>query len=251
MQAILAWQIIVPVLVLVATVLGLIALASRYGLWDPDLMKDTIVWAVGIVIVATFRTVTSRNKEVALRGFLLDSVQLILIIEFVLDAYTLALWLEILLVFFGSVLVCLLAVAESRREFSRLVPIFRAMLSILGLAMLAYAIRQFQLHVADLSNIEAWRELVVFPILSFLMLPVLYALALSVEYQEVLIRLPFFVPESERRRSVRRAIFRTCNVRLARIARLRGAFWTRLQETESEAEAKSVVRDFAGMREDE
>ncbi len=98
MAAALKWKILVPVgliaLYTTATVSGL----NAVGFWTQALFKDTVLWFLISGLAFAFELVTEGGGEGILKRAVTGSVKIVIVIEFLVGAYTFPLPVELILV---------------------------------------------------------------------------------------------------------------------------------------------------------
>ena len=125
------WKILVPVLGFVFWVLAMLLLAARLGIWNASLWKATLLWLLlsGFGLFGKFPDAIDQPKFA--RRTIAQILGVFLVIEFVANFASFALWIEIpvqMLAFvFGIV-----AVAAREPEHARIAKLANGYLALLG-----------------------------------------------------------------------------------------------------------------------
>lgn len=201
-----------------ATVVGL----SEIGFWKTFLLKDTILWFClsGVAMVMTH--VTAGTSECIFRRIARDSVQVVLVLEFLVNAYTFPLWVELLLMPFMTLVVAVDTLARTREEYTPVLPITSGLQTVVGLSILVAAIRKAVTDHANFLGLDALRELLLGPVLSLLFTPFIYLTLLLAGYEQVFLMVNLG-PEKTAclRRYARRRLIAYAQLSLRRVNDLR------------------------------
>src|SRR5450759_2624374 len=134
------WKILLIVLAMLLYV-GL-EIFCLYGVrfWDASLLKDTILWTLGVAFVLLVNSGTPTQDEHYFRKVLLDNVKMVALLEFIVNLYTFNFWVEIILVpvlfLFGGIS----AVAASDKKYLAAKKLFDFVITVFGLYLLGFTI---------------------------------------------------------------------------------------------------------------
>ncbi len=190
-----------------------VGLLSLVGYWQTSMIAPTIAWFVGTAIVGTF----SMEGVGELRSLILRVIAATALIEFVANAYTFPLLVEVIVVPFVIVVVTLTSFSELRPEFV----ILRRPLNLLCVALLVGTITPTVVYVAhhlgELASAERDREFLLPLILTAALAPYLYCLRMTVVWQTALAMLRSGIEDPDLLKAARLAMARSCRVSLTRI----------------------------------
>lgn len=81
-------KILTPMLLMAVYTIGIVYILSQINIWDTSLVKDTIYWLffTGIVLMSNF--ITSREAQNLFRKTLIESLKIVMIIEFIVLIHT-------------------------------------------------------------------------------------------------------------------------------------------------------------------
>jgi hypothetical protein len=216
-----ARQPLVRVLLTCTTVIAVVAtgLLALLGYWQPSMLATTVAWFLGTAIVGTF----SMGGVGELRDLILRVVAATALIEFVANAYTFPLLVELFVVAFVIAVVTLASFSELRPEFA----ILRRPFSVLCVALLVGTIRPTVVYVAhhlgELASAERTREFLLPLILTVALAPYLYCVRMTVVWQTALAMLGSEMADRpELLKAARRTMVRSCRLSLRRSFKMEG-----------------------------
>jgi hypothetical protein len=237
-----AGQPLVRVLLTCTTVIAVAAtgLLAVVGYWRTSMLAPTIAWFVGSAVVGTF----SMQGIGELRTLILRVIAATALIEFVANAYTFPLPVELIVVPFVIVVVTLTSFSELRPEFA----ILRRPLNLLCVALLVGTITPTIIYVAhhlgELASAERGREFLLPLILTVALVPYLYCLRMTVVWQTALAMLRSGIESPELLKKARLAMARCCRLSLTRVKIFEPRFRWMLCYATSEEDIERAVGAF-------
>jgi hypothetical protein len=187
-------KVFLPAFLLFVYVIVTVAGLKAVGVWRSDLIKDTIVWFCfsGIAMLARF--VTADRPGNAFRETMIDSIKVVILVEFLINTYTFPLAVELILVPLLTLIAMLDAVASMKKEYTAVAKVLKGIQMVLGLTILAAAARQALADWHNLDSLDTLRSVALAPILSVFMLPFMYLLLVYSKYETIFVRLNFGTP---------------------------------------------------------
>ncbi|HEY4809598.1 MAG TPA: hypothetical protein VIH71_00945 [Solirubrobacteraceae bacterium] len=211
------------------------------GYWRTPMIPATVAWFAGTAIVGTFGT----GDVSELRRLVARTVALTAVVEFISDAYTLPLPVELILVPMVVVLVMLASFADLRPEFAITRKPFKVLIVALFVGMLTPTIVYVVQHLGQLASAERAREFLLPLVLTLALIPYLYLIRIVIAWQTALSMLTSSMQDRPLLLSTaRRALIRSCHVSLPRIQLFEPEFRWRLATATSEEDIQSTMRDF-------
>jgi len=201
-----------------AAVVGILA---AVGFWEATLLKDTIFWFVFSGFALAFRVAVATDTGLALSKALRDALRVVVVLEFLTNAYTLSLVGELLLVP-GLVFLGLLdAVARMDQKHARVARLTGTLLAAAGFAIVGYAISSALSDGSHLWTVASLKLLLIAPVLSICFVPYLYLVVLfMVRDRLYCLLLPALDARSDVARYARRRIRYFTGLDLRRARRL-------------------------------
>lgn len=158
---------------------GLVLLAWWLGVWHTTALKETVYWffGTGVVLVGQAITASPRDPAFARRVFH-KVVSVTVLIEFAANLYAFPLGVELVLVFLASLFVLMQAAAPAIPTMLPSVRTFvgRGIVGI-GLVYLIYFLVRVFTDLDSFVTREHAEELLVGPVLTVSIIPVLYGLS--------------------------------------------------------------------------
>ena len=164
-------------------------LLAVFHLWTPSLLKDTILWFCASAVVLMVRFVTSRNADNMFKKVVIESITIVIVLEFLVNTYTFPLPVELIMVPELALLGGLAAFADSDERYRQVGGCIKGAQGLVGLTILAVALVRAVSDLNTLGTLETFRSIALPPLLSLLFIPCLYGLVLASKYELVVLRL--------------------------------------------------------------
>jgi hypothetical protein len=235
-----------PFVAILLAVTTLLAAAITIGLawsgyWRASMIPTTVAWFVGTAIVGAF----SMGGVSELRRLAVRTVALTAVVEFVSNAYTFPLPVEMLLVPTVVILVTLASFADRRPEFANTRMPFKVLCVVLFVGTLTPTFIYLVQHAGLLASADRAREFLLPLILTVAFLPYFYLVQMVVAWQTALSMLEDQMEERPLLlKAARRALIRSCHASLPRIQLFEPEFRWRLAAATSEEDIRRTMRDF-------
>ncbi|MXY90257.1 MAG: hypothetical protein F4Y89_06920 [Gammaproteobacteria bacterium] len=238
------WQILVPLLAMLAWV-GLELLAGlQTGLWNPALSKGTILWTLGSAGVLLFNCTRIDAIEHFLRRTIGATVGVAVFIEFFVNLYSMSLPVELLVQSVTFVLLLIITLAGQKPEFKSAKKFSELFLVGIVLAVFIHAARQIYV---DWNELDARQLLLEFALPIWLtvgLLPFLYAFNIFLVYDRAFRQIDWKAGNWGSRWQSRLALLSTLRFRAGTV-RLFTQYWSgKLSEAQSFSAARRVVTEF-------
>lgn len=236
-------KILVYMCVLAMYVTASVALLSTVSLWNTSLLKDTILWFCFGAVAMTFNAITAGEAGNVFRKILVDSIKIIILIEFLVNTYTFSLGAELLIVPILAVITMLDVVANSDRKFSVVARLTGALQVIMGLTILAFAASRAAHDFRSLQNLDTVRSIILSPLLSILLSPLVYMMVLTSKYELVFVRLNLGVEKDKGlKRYARRRILMHAGLSLRKLHRILSTHACDLMDVETKADVDGLLQ---------
>jgi hypothetical protein len=166
---------------------------ARLGLWDFSLLKGSLIWFFSVAVFSLFQVNKFSESPHKLKGLVADSFKLVVVIEYLVGAYTFHIAVELVLLPLIVLLSALVAFAETKPEYEPVHRFLNAVLVIVGAAILGSVMYLLVKDFEQLANRQAASDFVLPVILSALYTPFIAFMAVYSTYQTVLIRLRYSI----------------------------------------------------------
>lgn len=189
LRAFLNPKILVCVGAMLGYTAGGIAILSALGFWHVDMVKDTVIWFCfsGFVMVMDFET--SKDNDPVFKTILIDNLKVLILIEFIINTYTMPLIAELVFVPFVTLLVMMDAFAKTDKEYDSVARLTGCIIPVIGFLIFGYAIWAAISAFRNLGTLDTVRSVAFPPLMSLLFAPFVYFLVLATTYENTFIRL--------------------------------------------------------------
>jgi len=236
-------KIALPIALFGAYIGGVTLIAWKFGLWDTDLVKDTIIWTLGPAFVLFFN-LTRVGEQDFLRRTIRHALTLAIVLEFIVNLYSFSLPVEMVIVPFTTFVALMAVVAGTKTEYSQVGRFLKWVLAIIGFGLLGHALDLVVRGWATLDKSGALRELILPVWLTLAIVPIIYVFGLLSVYERIFVRLPFVIQEPGERRRAKLALVLTLHFRAGSLAQFGGEWQHRLTEAHSFKDARATLKAF-------
>jgi hypothetical protein len=235
--------IAIPLVLMIGYVCLSVFILHSLGVWTRSDAKDTILWLLGFALITFFETSAVSRDPSRFKTIVVELFGMAVVLEFVLNFFVMPLWSELLLVPFLTLLGMLLVFAERRHEYGRLVRPLKAVSTIVGFGILAFAVFQMATRFGEFWNLATLRQFILPLALSLLFLLFIYSMSVYIAYDTVLRLLQWRVSDNRVRSYARRRTFVLCKAKLSSLAA-----WARVVNRARFADMESVDAAVAAFR---
>lgn len=207
-KAALAWKIVLCVPMMAAYVAMVVLALRSVGFWNTGNLKVTVLWSLTAALAMVFDVGSVADDERYFQKASRDGFKVSVVLEFVVNLYVLSLPLELILVPTGTILACMLVIAESKDEFKPIRALLNTVLALIGLGLLAYVAHRVYTDFQSFAQLSTLTEFLLPILLTVLFLPFLYILATVVSYENLFVRLQFLMNDPELRSFTRGQLLR-------------------------------------------
>lgn len=174
-------------------VIAMIYGLSRMGLWDASQLKGSLIWYFSVAAFSLFRVNDFSESPHKLKGLVADSFKLVVVIEYLIGAYTFHFAVEFVLTPLVVFLSAMVAYSEARPKYAAVHKILNVVLAVIGTAILGSVIYLLIHDFHQVTNRQAASDFSLPIILSALYTPFMAFMAIYSTYQTVLIRLRYSI----------------------------------------------------------
>jgi hypothetical protein len=227
---------------LVYLVVGL-AIAEYLGIWETFLLKDTIIWALFSGFGLVMATNEALRNDGHFRDILRKAVGLVVLVEFLVNSHNFPIAGELILIPTLFILGALRVAAAAKPE---LEPTKKALDFILavGLGLISIAVVSAVTSDNFFSG-NTLKEFLLPPLMTILLLPFLYMLALYIAYELLFVRTNHAIDDHRFRRRIKLSAIRKCHLSLARIKRFSTHTARHLRKTSSPEEMDQILSSYS------
>jgi hypothetical protein len=189
LRAAVRWKLLVLFMVLIAYTTCVVHVLHAIRFWSLDLLKDTIIWFLLSGVALAFSGVQSDSAPGIWRRVLRDQLKAIVLVEYIVNTYTFALWIELLVIPVLTCVALLDVIARTDAKYAVVAKLTGVLQAFFGLTVMAFAIHQAVSGQESFSAAGALREIALVPLLSVLLLPITHVFFLVSAYEQLFLRL--------------------------------------------------------------
>lgn len=209
-------QIGTTLLMLTVYVSATLLLLKNLGIWDFTLLKDTVFWYVSVALVLFFSINKAKDTHF-FKDIVKESFKWTIALEFFVNFYTFSLLTELILMPVILFLSMTFAYSQTDKKYEQVNKLLTNIFAIIGLTFLAYVTYKTFYNYQDFFTIHTLFSFLLPPILTVLLIPFLYLLALYMNYEALFIRVDFITNDNDKKQSLKREIFLLANLNLNRL----------------------------------
>ena len=220
-KILLRWKLLLPLVGMFVYTGVWVLLLTKAGLWQWSQLKDTLLWALGSAGVLLFRANEAGDNEKFFLKAVRENIGVAALLEFVLNLYTFALWIEMVLIPFVGLLGLVEAYTRIRRDkdLDRVHRFVSGLLGFIGFVILALTLREVIHHWSSLATLQTLADYLLPFVLTVGLLPYIYVFALLIQYETLFVRVDILTEDKALSRYVKWKIFLACNLHLCRLHR--------------------------------
>lgn len=235
-------KIMILVALMLTYTVALVLILRHAALWTTAQMTATIFWTVSVAFVALMNVATITEDEHYFKKSALEQIQLLAVFEFVVNVYAFSLLIELIVVPVLALIGGLLVIVESDKEYGSVKKLLNSILAVFGLAFILFTVYKILTDFEGFASSDTLRDFLVPALMSLAFLPFIYVIAIYVRYENLFLRLSFFIKDKELLGFTKKATFRALHFRLNLLNK-----WARevtLLRPQNKEEVRSALEDF-------
>jgi hypothetical protein len=230
---------------------GVALLASHLGLWEPDLMKETVIWFAGIGLGLLMSVGHVSERDGWFRQEAAKAIRITIFVEFFVNLAVLGLPLELLLAPFLALLAMMSALAEGREDLRPAKSLTDGLLGLVGFALFTYVGVKLVTDWESFNNRHTLQSLALPLWLTLGALPFIYAVGVWSSYQSAFARIDGATSSRRARVRAKLTLLAGLHLRARELGEFRVYEATTVANAISVQEARQGVRSFRAGLEDE
>lgn len=243
-SAVLKPVIVVPLALFAAYLVGLIWVASKADLWQPQLINDAMVWFFvgGLALLFNIERVFAQDDF--FRRTTKTTLKAAIVVEVFVNLVVMPFAAEFLLVPIVTFLTMLSAFSEGNEEYAPAKKLVDGILAAVGFGILAFVVLSLILNPDLVSPAYGARELALPVWLALGSLPFIYLFGLYAAYDHLFTRLLILADDSKVPGRLKLALALKLHVRARMVGTFRSYWQRRLLQAPDSAGARRVVGEF-------
>jgi len=205
-------------LLMLLYIAGVVLLFYKLELWDFSLLKNTIYWSLGSAFILFFNVNKALENEKYFFKIFKDCLNLIIVVGFLTNLYSFNIFIELVSIPILFLTGAILAFPESKPEYKNIHKIFNGVLILYGFSVIVFSVIQISGSEKPLFTTENLKLVLFGPIMTLLLIPFLYVIALYMAYEAFLNLKKFILKENRSLyRFLKWRIIWKCHLSLKRI----------------------------------
>lgn len=180
------------------------------GFWGSEFLKNTILWTFFVGLILVWKFADGREAQKLFKTVLINSISVIIILEFIIGLYVYSFWWEFTIIGFVSFLVLYEAILSTKNDLHITRNRVGHMVSIIGLFILFFALYAAFSDLERLMTLVNFKLLVYPILLTIFSLPFFYLFILILKYEETFNRLKSSSANETVKRKAKFLIFKHC-----------------------------------------
>lgn len=177
------------------------------GGWELRMLKDTVLWFGFGAMALVFEFVSNRNHRDLFQRILTDNLKVIVVLEFLVNAHTFGLLIELLILPILILILALNEMAQAKKEYEDVAKVTNGLQVMAGLLVLGSALWRSVSDFQALANVATLKDFLLAPVLSLCLSPFLYCVALVAIYEQIFVFLNLGPDDRQVRRYASRRLF--------------------------------------------
>lgn len=186
-------QIISVLCLMIVYMVIVIYWLAELGLWNTEQLKNTVFWCASVGFMSMFKLQQIKKDKGFFKHSVIDNLKLLAILQFIIEIYTFALWIEVLLFPVIALIGALLAIAKTDQKYHQVKALLEYCLSVFGIILVIYTLYMLATNFGEFGKEKTAYDFFVPPLLTFCYLPFVFIMLVYSSYEEVFIRLKFSI----------------------------------------------------------
>lgn len=238
-------KILSSIFFMIAYTAGIVFVLYQINSWNISLLKDTVVWFCFTAIVVCFNLVTSETDQNLFRKVIVDTIKIVIIIEFIVNTYTFSLVGELVLIPVVTFIVILGVFAKTDEKNSSVAKLTNGLLIIIGIVILIFVISNVVSDYKNFVSLDTLRKFLLPPLLTILFLPFIYFMILFTAYDDLFNQLNLGYEKSKKlKRYAKRKIIKHCLLSFKKVKKALNMNTYNLMHIRNEEDVDKMIKDL-------
>jgi len=190
---------------------GIVVFLNIVNYWDLSLLKDTITWYCLPGFIMIVKYITSKDDDNLVKRIIIDSIELLVIFEFIVNFYVFPLLAEIFIIPIITFIVLLDVVSMRDIKYKSISKFLRILQFLIVISIFTYSIYHIVKDFSNFGNINTLKEFLLPFILTITFIPLIYFMILYSRYESFFCRLDFYYKDNKKlRRYIKKGVIKNC-----------------------------------------
>jgi hypothetical protein len=219
LKAVLAKKLIVPIILLAIYIVATLYFLSTVDIWDLSLLKSTVVWFFFGALVMFFDFGKIKDTSY-FKSKMLHLIKLNIVLEFLNEHFTFSLPVEMISVPIIIFFMLIKVFSKTDEKYKEVNSFITGMFTVLGL-LVVLKIGYMTIHdLKEILSFATLKEILLTPILTVLIFPFIYFVALWSKYELLFMRLGFDIKDPIRLKKTKREVLLSANININRLNKI-------------------------------
>lgn len=195
----------------------------KVGLWNIDLLKDTLIWSLTSATILFFNINKAKDSSYFI-PIIIENLKAVIPLQFITNFYTFSFAVEMfiipLMTFIGVMQIAAENSSRSNAEHLKVASCLKSIFSAIGVVIIIYVCYKTFVDYKSLIIAKNLKSLFLPVVYTFLLLPFLYLLALYMNYEILFIRLPFLIDNKKELVTMKLNILLLANLNLKKLYKI-------------------------------
>ena len=193
-KAFFAWKLTLGYIAM-GIYISVVLIALRYmGVWSKTPPATIFIWIICVAFMMLFKA-DNANEHDFFKTKIKENLPIVVVMEFIINFYTLDLWFELLFVPLVAMVGGMMAIAERDSQYEPVRKLLNGFLALTGIFLTGYAFRMAVIDFKKFATIATLESFVLPIFLTLAFLPFVYLIAVYATYESLFVRLQFFVKD--------------------------------------------------------
>lgn len=188
-------SILLATSILSVYVVGVVWILYAAGAWTSVVLKETVLWFMFSGVTLAFNLGVKQETDELFKTVMVNNLKLVIVLEFLIGTYTFSLLGELFFLPMVTILVTLSAFAKQQGEHESVAKLLGYVEAAVGITVLALAVIKATDDFETLKSIDSIQRLLLPPVLSTLLVPLIFGLSVYSTYETLFVELRINPPE--------------------------------------------------------
>jgi hypothetical protein len=189
-------QIISIFLLMTIYVSVVVYMYSKIGLLEWHQLKNTVIWYIAIASMSLLKIDSIKESPNYLKDSVINNIKLVGIIEFLTSVYTFNILVELIIVPLMVIWGGMLGISQTDKKYKAVEKLLNGVLLVFGSLIIIFTLYYMISDFQKIANEEKIYDFIVPPLLTLAYIPFMMFMVMYTVYENVFVRLKFFVKGS-------------------------------------------------------
>lgn len=222
----------------------MVLILYKLNLWDFSLLKNTIIYGIGIGIVMLMNYERATKEQYFFKSVVFQNLKITLLLDFIINLYVFSLFAELVLLPIITLISCLAVVAGSKKEYTPVKKVMDFILASIGIYFILNAGVNIATNFQAFATIHNLKDFLIIPLFSVIYTPFVYIFAVIAGYEVLFKRIDIFMKDNSasKRRFAKLELIKACKINIKLINRFYGYSIAHFRDTGSKSDILNHIR---------